>query len=355
MSHTRTKLSPLERFDLIFSILKTISAAIATLLVVPFRGSSGHPKPLKHVIHTALRVMNARASAKQIQNMNASTSEVYEAFAKAKGFKPTSTHLIEDATAHWIGSPDAERILIVFHGGGFVYPATTQFQFVYDVQKEAGDDTAGIVLSYSLAPGKPYPHQLKQAVALMSHLINEAGKKPENIILVGDSAGANLILGVISHLLHPHPDPSIPPLHMDTPLKGALLVSPWTNFNPAAASYTTNRKKDFVNRYILAKWGRYYMGTASSDAYNQPGTATDKWWQGIDAKVRDVAITAGGNEVMFDDTRTFSETLKKSFPGLEVQIMKEETHDQIFMDPVVGEKVASDSAKLIKSWVMARL
>jgi acetyl esterase/lipase len=195
-------------------------------------------------------------------------------------------------------------------GGGFVYPATSQFQFVYDVQKEAGDDLAGTVLSYSLAPGKPYPQQLKQAIALMSHLINEAGKKPESIILVGDSAGANLILGVISHLLHPHPDASIPSLHLDTPLKGAVLVSPWVNFNPVAASYTTNGKKDFVNQHILAKWGRYYMGTAPTDAYNQPGTVTGKWWQGIDTMVRDVVITAGENEVMIDDTRTFSETLK---------------------------------------------
>lgn len=195
-----------------------------------------------------------------------------------------------------------------------MYPATTQFQFVYDVQKEAGDGTAGIVLSYSLAPGKPYPHQLKQAVVLMSYLINEAGKKPEDILLVGDSAGANLILGVISHLLHPHPDASIPPLDIDSPLKGALLVSPWVNFSPVAASYTTNRKKDFVNQQILAKWGRYYMGTAALDAYNQPGTASEKWWKGMDAKVREVLVTSGENEVMFDDARTFSETLKVSSP-----------------------------------------
>ncbi|KAF2655212.1 alpha/beta-hydrolase [Lophiostoma macrostomum CBS 122681] len=355
MSHIRTTLSLLERWDLIFSVLKTISAAVVTLLVVPFRGSNGHPKAKKHVIHTALRVMNTRVSAKQIQFFSASTDEAYRAFAKDKGLAPTSTNLIEDATAHWIGSPDAERILVIFHGGGFVYPATTRFEFVYDVQKEAGDDTAGVVLSYSLAPGKQYPHQLKQAIGLMSHLINEMGKKPENIILVGDSAGANLILGIISHLLHPHPDASIPPLRVDTPFGGAVLVSPWTNFNPVAESYTTNKKKDFVNQYILAKWGRYYMGTAPTDAYNQPGTASEKWWQGIDAKVRDIMMTAGGDEVMFDDQRAFSETLKQSFPSLEVQFFQGETHDQLFMDPVVGEKVASDSAKLIKSGVLARL
>jgi hypothetical protein len=48
--------------------------------------------------------------------MSPSTDEAYKAFAKAKGFKPTSTNLVEGATAHWIGSPDAERILVVFHG-----------------------------------------------------------------------------------------------------------------------------------------------------------------------------------------------------------------------------------------------
>ena len=46
---------------------------------------------------------------------------------------------------------------------------------------------------------------------------------------------------------------------------------------------------------------------------------------------------------------------QQSFPSLEVRYVKGETHDQPFMDPVVGEKVASDSAKIIKSWVLARL
>jgi acetyl esterase/lipase len=135
---------------------------------------------------------------------------------------------------------------------------------------------------------------MRQAVALISHLINEAGRKPENLILVGDSTSANLILGVISHMLHPHPDACISPLRIDTPLKGALLVSPWTHFNPVAASYTTDQKRDFVNEYILAKWGPHYIRTTSPDAYNQPGTAIDNLWQEIDTKLRGVAITAGG-------------------------------------------------------------
>lgn len=58
--------------------------------------------------------------------MSASTDEAYAAFAKAKGFKLTSTNLPEDATAHWIGSPDAKRIVVVFHGECKALPASSQ-------------------------------------------------------------------------------------------------------------------------------------------------------------------------------------------------------------------------------------
>lgn len=48
--------------------------------------------------------------------ISASSDEAYTTFAEAQGFKPVSTNLPEDATAHWIGSPDARRILVFFHG-----------------------------------------------------------------------------------------------------------------------------------------------------------------------------------------------------------------------------------------------
>jgi hypothetical protein len=67
MSNARTALSLLERLDFLMSVIKTVSAAFLAFTGVPFRGASGHPKALKHVIHTALRVMNSRVTAKQIQ------------------------------------------------------------------------------------------------------------------------------------------------------------------------------------------------------------------------------------------------------------------------------------------------
>lgn len=44
-----------------------------------------------------------------------------------------------------------------------------------------------------------------------------------------------------------------------------------------------------------------------------------------------------------------------SFPNLEVQLVKNETHDQPFLDPLTGAKEESDSTRIIKSWILDRL
>ena len=65
------------------------------------------------------------------------------------------------------------------------------------------------------------------------------------IILVGDSAGANLCLALLSHAMHPHPDQSIPRIDLnDDTLCGTLLVSPWVVLNTNAASMTANAQTD---------------------------------------------------------------------------------------------------------------
>ena len=57
-------------------------------------------------------------------------------------------------------------------------------------------------------PESPFPTQLRQANAALTHLLNR-GIPPENIIVGGDSAGRNLSLQLVSHVLHPLP--SLPP------------------------------------------------------------------------------------------------------------------------------------------------
>lgn len=127
-------------------------------------------------------------------------------------------------------------------------------------------------------------------------------------MLCGDSAGGNLVLGVLSHLLHPHP--CIAPLKRREPLLGAALISPWGGFDTSASSYSRNALKDSIDASVLQKWAGYFMGRAEVDGYNQPFCAPSKWWNELNDVVQSVLITAGTNEVLVDDIKAFADRIE---------------------------------------------
>lgn len=128
------------------------------------------------------------------------------------------------------------------------------------------------------------------------------------MILCGDSAGGNLILGLLSHLLHPHP--SLPPLALREPLLGAALISPWGVFSTSAPSFTRNEEHDSVNGAILRKWSTYFTGGAPADNYNQPFLAPGSWWSHLNGLVQELLITAGTDEVLLDGIAEFAKTIE---------------------------------------------
>lgn len=44
------------------------------------------------------------------------TDEVYEQYVRSKGIKPQSVNLMHGAKGHWVGDPNAENVLIWYHG-----------------------------------------------------------------------------------------------------------------------------------------------------------------------------------------------------------------------------------------------
>lgn len=75
-------------------------------------------------------------------------------------------------------------------GGGYCLPADIgHLKFTASIAEKAGAELAVLLPTYDLAPQAPYPRQLTQAVGVLRYLITELGRKPENIILAGDSAG----------------------------------------------------------------------------------------------------------------------------------------------------------------------
>lgn len=88
--------------------------------------------------------------------------------------------------------PELSRImmLMLIIGGGYCVPADTgHLKFTASIAEKAGAEMAVLLPTYDLAPQASYPRQLTQGVEILRYLITKLGRKPESIILAGDSAG----------------------------------------------------------------------------------------------------------------------------------------------------------------------
>ena len=59
--------------------------------------------------------------------------------------------------------------------------AADQFDFLEDVCSSSSSNVAAVLLGYDLVPESLYPTQLEQAAGLVTHLVKETGKKPDNV------------------------------------------------------------------------------------------------------------------------------------------------------------------------------
>jgi len=216
----------------------------------------------------------------------------------------------ETTKAFWIGSKSSETIILHIHGGGWTVPAGhDHFSFADSIcamAKSRGKSIGILFLQYGFAPHAQYPHQLRQTVELLRYAITELGKLPSQIILIGDSAGANLPLGLLSHLSHPHPE--IAPLHFFVPLQGAVGTSPILEFEMSGESFAKNKLQDLADVKTLKKWTVNYQGHAPDGNYNQPERAPAAWWK--DLQARDLLITCAVKETMVEDICAFGDKVK---------------------------------------------
>lgn len=91
------------------------------------------------------------------------------------------------------------------------------------------------MVHYRLAPEYPFPAALEDAFKAYEYILNQ-GVEPENIIVIGDSAGGNLALELAVYLKeHNMPQP-----------KMLILISPLTTFANDLPSRGYNMDRDLV-------------------------------------------------------------------------------------------------------------
>ncbi len=201
-----------------------------------------------------------------------------------------------------------EKIIYYIHGGGFVGSCTRErMSFVAELVKKFGYNVFSI--DYRLAPEFMYPCGLNDCYEGYRYLLESY--KAENTVLIGESAGGNLVLA-LSLLLR---DRGLP-----LP-KAAYSNSPVTQMITEGESFKRcSLKTDFiVVEGILENTTDIYMRREQArEPYVSPLLAKDL------SGLPPIMITSSEDECLYDDGKAMSEALKKagnegsfkSYPGL---------------------------------------
>ncbi|KAL5048546.1 hypothetical protein BDW71DRAFT_195852 [Aspergillus fruticulosus] len=268
----------------------------------------------------------------------------------SEGLNAKTIRLPDGTKAHWLGDPTAEKVLLFFHGGGYLlFAVEGHFQLLHEslrAVEQQGGKLGVLLLEYDVSLQAPYPRQLQQASALLQYALMALEKKPEQIILAGDSAGGNLALALISHILHPHPQVNAVTLSGD--LAGVALLSPWVTFETSSESMKSNQHRDALAIPALNKWASLFKSSAPSDPYLEPLSAPEGWWQGLPAKK--ILVLAGANELFVDDILRFAGQLSGIVQNVALHATPGEAHDHLVMEFLMGHP-RTQQRDIFEKWV----
>ncbi|PVU98610.1 hypothetical protein BB559_001413 [Furculomyces boomerangus] len=129
---------------------------------------------------------------------------------------------------------DGEVVMIHFHGGAYCYESAEVYRgSSVDISKETGNRV--FVPDYRFAPEHPFPTSIYDGYLFYQFLLTQ-GFKPENIIIMGDSAGGNLCLCLMLILKwNSNPQP-----------KAAILFSPWCDLTFSTNAWHGSKINDFI-------------------------------------------------------------------------------------------------------------
>jgi epsilon-lactone hydrolase len=198
--------------------------------------------------------------------------------------------------AEWIypaGCPSAPgpqaQAIFYTHGGGYVSGNCLDHRmhvakFVRDTGMPA------LLYDYRLAPEHPFPAGMEDTLCAYRWLLAQ-GVAPQNITIVGESAGGGLCLATLVALR----DEGLP-----LPAKGCAL-SPWTDLTCSGESYRSNAQRDISTLGSWDVWGGYYVGA------NDP---RHPWISPLFADLHGLPallLVVGEHEILLDDSRRFAE------------------------------------------------
>ncbi len=198
-------------------------------------------------------------------------------------------------------TPKAEApsgIVLYIHGGGYTYGDINYSNgFASMLSHRCGVKV--LTFAYRLAPENPFPCALDDALEAYEYLLS-IGYKPDQIVLVGESAGGGLCFSLCHKLKE---------LGMQLP-SAIATISPWTDLTQTNPSYERNKSSDpSMTKEALDFFAKCYCPESEGNSVKDPLVSPI---YGDLTGFPPCLTFVGGDEIMLDDAVTMHEKLLAS-------------------------------------------
>lgn len=202
----------------------------------------------------------------------------------------------------------SERCIFYMHGGGHqAGNPDTHANFLTLLGMSTGLDV--IATDHRLAPEDPFPAGFHDVTAAYDALV-ASGKAPEDIILMGESAGGNFVFVLLHELCTRGTPPGL-----------AIALSPWTDLTASGPSRHDNAKADRV----LVPNALDQM----AEAYAKGQDLTNPLISPIFGAFRGappVLIQVAATELLFSDADLMAKRLREFGVDVDMQIWPDAIH-----------------------------
>ncbi len=205
------------------------------------------------------------------------------------------TLYIDNLPAQWVyknKTNNTKNVILYFHGGAYI---TGNLTYARILATKLAFNTELNVLSidYRLAPENPYPCALEDAIKAWDYLLSK-GYSNENIALVGESAGGNLVLALVHYLK----------LNRRSLPKSIVCMSPWIDLTHTGKSHETKKNIDpMLTTKFLSDSAKMYVDE------NDLTSLLVSPIYGDFSNFPKTFIQVGSNEILLSDSLTMKNKL----------------------------------------------
>lgn len=238
-------------------------------------------------LKTAIRLPNQWLMS--IKMARFSSHQLARAFHKNPDITIRKIHLAGLTAEEFKPSNEPSQMLIHLHGGAFFFSSLDTHRALM-TQIAASSQIQILHIDYPLAPEAVFPTALNALMNFYHHLLGQ-GFKAENLILSGDSSGANLALALAIRLR----EENLPQV------AGLVLMSPILDLTLTSPSLRYNQMHDaLMSIECLARGIDYYLPTEINSSDVRVSPLFDDF-SGLPATL----VQVGSKELVLDDAKRF--------------------------------------------------